>query len=201
MRVVLRTLFLCLTASSPAFADFAARLAEAAFERTKSTVTYDPAYVKIPYPNGDVDPSRGVCTDVVIRAYRALGIDLQKLVHEDMKKNFTLYPKKFGLKKPDPNIDHRRVPNLEVFFERLGTRLGNSREPNDYLAGDIVTWELSPGVTHIGIVADKKAHALTSRRQIIHNIGAGEVMEDVLFDWKIIGHFRYSGSAGAVSKK
>jgi hypothetical protein len=172
-------------------ADFAADLAQAAFERTKSKVTYDPAYVKIPYPNGDVDPSKGVCTDVVIRAYRKLGVDLQRLVHEDMKANFKLYPTRYGLKKPDRNIDHRRVPNLEVFFDRMGARVPATANAADYLPGDLVTWELSPGITHIGIVSDRKAHVLTARRQIIHNIGAGEVLEDVLFDWKILGHFRY----------
>ncbi len=184
-------LWLCLLFSPALYANFGDDLAKAAFERTKSKVTYDPAYVKIPYPNGDVDPSRGVCTDVVIRSYRKLGIDLQKLVHEDMRNNFARYPAKFGLKKPDRNIDHRRVPNLEVFFTRAGARLNATSDPRDYLPGDLVTWELSPGVTHIGIVSDHKAHPLTSRRQIIHNIGAGEVMEDVLFDWKILGHFRY----------
>ncbi len=175
------------------WADFAANLAKVAFERTKSKVTYDPAYVSIPYPNGDVDPSKGVCTDVVIRAYRKLGVDLQKLVHEDMRTNFVRYPTKFGLKKPDRNIDHRRVPNLEVFFTRAGARLDATSDPRDYRPGDLVTWELSPGVTHIGIVSDQMAHLLTSRHQIIHNIGAGDVMEDVLFEWKVLGHFRYGG--------
>jgi len=200
--VYLAAILLVLFTGASAVADFAAELAKAAFERTKSKVTYDPAYVKIPYPNGDVDPSRGVCTDVVIRSYRKLGIDLQKLVHQDMKANFKLYPTKFGLKKPDPSIDHRRVPNLEVFFERMGAKVDATGDAKDYRPGDLVVWELSPGVTHIGIVSDKKVHLLTSRHHIIHNVGAGEVMEDVLFDWKIIGHYRYGGPAtkGVVKK-
>jgi len=173
---------------------FLDRIAAAAFERTHSKVTYNPAYFKIPYPNGDVPASQGVCTDVVIRTYRALGIDLQKDVHEDMAANFSAYPKAFALKRTDRNIDHRRVPNLRRFFERHGRSLPVTKESGDYLAGDLVTWDLGSGQQHIGVVADKKVGILLGRRKIVHNIGVGEVIEDVLFDWPITGHYRYFGS-------
>lgn len=132
---------------------------------------------------------RGVCTDVVIRAYRKMGIDLQKEVHEDMKNNFDKYPKIWGLKSPDKNIDHRRVPNLMTFFDRKGMKLPISTKANNYKPGDIVCWRLKNGMTHIGIVANKKSND-GKRYQIIHNIGAGQVLEDCLFDFKIIGHYR-----------
>lgn len=161
-------------------------------ERVNYEVVYDPAYVKIDYPNGDIPENQGVCADVIIRAYRELGIDLQKEVHEDMAENFDLYPKLWDLEKPDSNIDHRRVPNLMVFFERQGRASPITKNPNDYLPGDLVTWSLNRGRTHIGIVIDK----LSSDRQrplIVHNVGAGPKINDALFAWKIIGHFRYSG--------
>ncbi|NDV60128.1 DUF1287 domain-containing protein [Bacteroides sp. 519] len=170
--------------------DFYKQLSDAGIELTKQRVRYDPAYVSIPYPNGDVPADRGVCTDVVIRAYRALGIDLQKEVHLDMKANFSLYPKTWGLKRTDTNIDHRRVPNLMTFFSRKGTVLPKSLKAEDYSPGDIVCWELPGGLTHIGIVVNRKITG-TNRHLIVHNIGGGQVLEDCLFSFKIIGHYRY----------
>ena len=170
--------------------DFFVRLADSAFTLTKQQVQYDPAYFKIDYPNGDVPANKGVCTDVLIRAYRKLGIDLQKEVHEDMKTNFDKYPKKWGLSRPDKNIDHRRVPNLMTFFSRHGTIKKISQSPSDYQAGDIVCWDLGQGITHIGIVSNKKSED-RQRNLIIHNIGAGQVLEDCLFRFKITGHYSY----------
>lgn len=171
-------------------ADFYGRLADSAFVLTKQRVKYDPSYFKIDYPNGDVPSGKGVCTDVVIRAYRKMGIDLQQKVHEDMKKNFSKYPKSWGLSRPDRNIDHRRVPNLMIFFSRYGVVKKISEDPEDYLPGNIVCWNLGGGTTHIGIVSKKKSF-LGKRHLIIHNIGAGQVAEDCLFSYKIIGHYRY----------
>lgn len=172
--------------------DFYKRLSNAAIELTKDKVIYDPSYVKIPYPNGDVPAGRGVCTDVVIRAYRKLGIDLQKEVHEEMKANFSKYPnqKRWGLKTTDRNIDHRRVPNLQVFFSRKGVVKKITDKAEDYLPGDIVTWDLGGGITHIGIVIDRKS-ADGKRPLIVHNIGRGQVAEDCLFSFKITGHYQY----------
>lgn len=170
--------------------DFFNRLSDAAIFLTTKKVVYDPQYFKIDYPNGDIPSDKGVCTDVVIRAYRTVGIDLQKEVHEDMKKNFNLYPKNWGLKSPDKNIDHRRVPNLMVFFSRFGKTLPISQKSSDYSPGDIVCWDLGDGVTHIGIVVNKKSKD-EKRNLIVHNIGAGQVLEDCLFSYKIIGHYRY----------
>ena len=170
--------------------EFAKKLCASAFELTHQKVKYDPAYFTIPYPNGDVPKDKGVCTDVIIRAYRALSIDLQKEVHEDMKANFKLYPKTWGLKHPDKNIDHRRVPNLMVFFARFGTTKIISDKASDYIPGDIVCWNLGGAITHIGIVSDKKSID-GKRYQVIHNIGAGQVLEDCLFTYKIIGHYAY----------
>lgn len=171
--------------------DFGTQLSNAAISLTQQSVIYDGAYCVIAYPGGDVAPNKGVCTDVVIRAYRKMGIDLQKLVHEDMNVNFALYPKLWGLKHPDKNIDHRRVPNLMTFFERHGQTKSISNTGSDYLPGDIVCWNLGGNITHIGIVvqplsADGKQHL------VVHNIGAGQVMEDMLFQYKIIGHYRYA---------
>jgi len=168
------------------------RLVAAANERTTHEVEYDGSYFKLDYPNGDVPAEKGVCTDEVIRSYRALGIDLQKEVHEDMKANFSRYPTKFGLRTTDPNIDHRRVPNLRVFFERKGKSLPITDEAADYLPGDIVTWDLNVSQTHIGIVVDAPS-ATPGRYMIMHNIGAGPKIEDILFTWKITGHYRYTG--------
>ena len=165
-------------------------LSECALELTRQKVTYDPSYFSIDYPNGDVPIDKGVCTDVVIRAYRKIGIDLQKEVHEDMKANFSSYPKIWGLKSTDKNIDHRRVPNLMTFFKRKGAEKSISEESIDYKPGDIVCWNLGGAITHIGIVVDKKSKD-GKRNLIVHNIGGGQVLEDCLFDFKIIGHYRY----------
>lgn len=179
--------------------EFLQKFTAAAVERTQHTVRYDPAYVRIPYPGGDVPAATGVCTDEVIRAYRTVGIDLQKEVHEDMAQNFSAYPsqRRWGRQSPDSNIDHRRVPNLMVFFSRKGESLPISNRAEDYSPGDLVAWDLGGGVTHIGIVVDKKGF-FTRRNMIEHNIGAGPKIEDVLFDWKIIGHYRYFGSQRAI---
>lgn len=171
--------------------DFGLKLSNAALELTKDKVIYDPAYYTIPYPNGDVPANKGVCTDVIVRAYRKLGIDLQKEVHEDMKKNFGKYPNKWGMKKPDKNIDHRRVWNLMTFFSRFGKVKAITNNPADYVPGDIVAWQLTGGLTHIGIVVNKKSND-GKRYLIVHNIGAGQVVEDCLFSFKIIGHYTYS---------
>ena len=171
-------------------ADFFDRLADSALVLTNQRVKYDPAYFQIGYPNGDIPSDKGVCTDVVIRAYRKMGIDLQKEVHEDMKVNFSKYPKNWGLSGTDRNIDHRRVPNLMTFFSRHGTVKTMSQESTDYLPGDIVCWNLGGGVTHIGVVSKKKT-LFGNRYLIVHNIGAGQVLEDCLFSFKIIGHYRY----------
>jgi uncharacterized protein YijF (DUF1287 family) len=179
--------------SKSAKEEFVDKLTAAAVERTRHDVTYDPSYVVIPYPGGDVPDDRGVCTDVLIRAYRRVGVDLQKEVHEDMKKNFSKYPKIWGLKKPDSNIDHRRVPNLMVFFKRKGEALPVTQNPADYKPGDLVAWDLGGGITHIGMVVDRKSQS-GGRYMVVHNIGSGPRMEDMLFDYKIIGHFRFSGN-------
>lgn len=170
--------------------EFGHRLAAAAIERTRHEVRYDGSYVRIPYPGGDVPADTGVCTDVVIRSYRALGIDLQKEVHEDMRSSFAAYPVIWGLSRPDSNIDHRRVPNLAKFFERNGTSLPLSTDAAAYQVGDLVTWDLGGGVPHIGIVIDRRSID-GNRRLVVHNIGAGPKLEDVLFAWKITGHYRY----------
>jgi uncharacterized protein YijF (DUF1287 family) len=175
-------------------AEFTKRLVAAAVERTHHSVRYDPAYVKIPYPGGDVPSDTGVCTDEVIRSYRGVGVDLQKEVHEDMLQNFGVYPKKWRwfLGHPDPNIDHRRVPNLITFFQRKGESLPITAHGGDYSPGDLVTWDLGGGVPHIGIVVDQKDQS-SGRYMIVHNIGQGPKMEDVLFNWKITGHYQYYG--------
>lgn len=178
-------------ASAFAQSDFGNKLSDAALLLTNQKVEYDPQYFSISYPNGDVPAGKGVCTDVVIRAYRKLGIDLQKEVHEDMKANFGLYPKNWGLKTTDKNIDHRRVPNLMKFFSRFGTEKPITTNASDYAPGDIVAWNLTGSVTHIGIVVNKKSPD-GKRYMIVHNIGFGQVMDDVLFEYRIIGHYRYS---------
>lgn len=166
------------------------KLVKAAQERTQHQVTYSGGYHSIAYPNGDVADNIGVCTDVIIRSYRKLGIDLQQLVHEDMKANFKLYPNNWGLKKPDTNIDHRRVPNLQVFLKRFGKELVVSNKAKDYHPGDLVTWMLGGSLPHIGLVSNKKI-ADGERYLILHNVGAGPKEEDFLFRAKITGHYRY----------
>lgn len=169
---------------------FFTQLSTAAVDLTGTEVQYDPTYFVIPYPNGDVPANKGVCTDVVIRAYRKLGIDLQKEVHEDMKANFSLYPKNWGLKKTDTNIDHRRVPNLMTYFSRFGSVLKKSTDAKDYRPGDIVTWNLGGGIGHIGIVVNKKSED-GQRYLIVHNIGRGQEISDCLFEFVITGHYRF----------
>jgi uncharacterized protein len=173
---------------------FLDKLVAAAIERTDHSVRYVSSYVPLQYPGGDVPADTGVCADEIIRAYRAVGVDLQKEVHEDMTKNWESYPSntKWQQAHPDPNIDHRRVPNLMVFFSRKGETLPLSHRAEDYLPGNIVTWDLGGNVPHIGIVVSVKSPA-SRRFLIVHNIGRGPKMEDVLFDWKITGHYRYFG--------
>lgn len=173
--------------------DFYRNLADSALILTFDRVRYDPGYYSIEYPNGDIPEGKGVCTDVVIRAYRKLGIDLQREVHEDMLANFAEYPDIWGLTSTDRNIDHRRVPNLMRFFERTGDVLPITGNPEDYHPGDIVCWDLGRGITHIGIVVERRS-ADRNRHLIVHNIGSGQVMEDILFKFRIIGHYRYSKS-------
>ncbi len=168
----------------------AARLVAAARERLTHDVRYDPAYVRIPYPGGDVPADQGVCTDEVIRIYRAVGYDLQKLVHEDIVSRRSAYPLVARHGAPDTNIDHRRVPNLMMFFKHHGDVLPLSDRPADYAAGDIVAWDLGGGLTHIGILIDLCV-ADGTRPLVVHNIGYGPAANDVLFAWRIIGHYRY----------
>lgn len=178
---------------TPAHRQFLHALSDAALERTTHAVRYDSAYVRISYPGGDVPADTGVCTDEVIRSYRAMGIDLQKLVHEDMDAHFAAYPNhsRWQLQHTDTNIDHRRVPNLMVFFGRNGESLPLRESETDYAPGDIVTWDLGGGVGHIGIVVGRKTPS--GRYMVVHNIGQGPKAEDVLFAWKITGHYRYFG--------
>ncbi|MGZ3901585.1 MAG: DUF1287 domain-containing protein [Bacteroidia bacterium] len=194
-RNVLLLAIIAFSFSSKRGPDFYKKLVKQAIEQTKQTVKYVPAYVQIGYPNGDVPANTGVCTDLVIRAYRGVGIDLQKEVHEDMVKRFKDYPKLWSLKKPDTNIDHRRVPNLMIYFELQGAALKVTTDARDYEPGDLVTWNLQnkkavSGITHIGIVTDIKA--ADGRYMIAHNIGGGNVLEDMLFSYTIIGHYRYN---------
>lgn len=188
--------FLCLLQALPCLGqvDFYRQLADSALTLTQQTVRYDPTYFRIPYPGGDVPSDRGVCTDVVIRAYRKLGIDLQKEVHLDMKARFQKYPKKWGLSRTDANIDHRRVPNLMTFFSTYGTVKKMTSDPKEYLPGDIVCWNLPRGLTHIGIVVNRKS-ADGTRYLIVHNIGGGQVVEDCLFRFQVIGHYCYQKSS------
>jgi uncharacterized protein YijF (DUF1287 family) len=181
------------TAQAPASdgkSDNAARLVSAAIEQTRQAVSYDGSYRRIPYPGGDVPANVGVCSDVVIRAYRVVGVDLQQRVHEDMLKGFGEYPRLWGLSRPDANIDHRRVPNLQVFLRRSGAGLPVSQRAADYVAGDLVTWLLPGNLPHIGIVVDRVS---AGRPLLVHNIGSGPEIADVLFKFPITGHYRYLG--------
>ncbi|MDL5366881.1 DUF1287 domain-containing protein [Xanthomonas sp. NCPPB 2654] len=159
-------------------------------ERMSLGEVYDPKYYTMAYPGGDVANDRGVCTDVVIRAYRHLGIDFQQLIHEDMRRDFSAYPQLWGSQSTDRNIDHRRVPNIERFLTRKGASLPISDRAVDYRPGDLVTWRLAGGLPHIGIVSDRHAPS-SDRLLILHNIGAGTAEDDVLFSYPIVGHFRY----------
>jgi len=169
---------------------FSQRLVMAAQERTQHKVKYDGAYVAIAYPMGDVPLNQGVCTDLVVRAYRALDIDLQQLVHEDMQDHFSEYPNVWGLRSTDTNIDHRRVPNLQTFFIRNGEALSVTKNADDYAMGDLVTWRLPGNLPHIGIVSNQLVEN-TKRPKIIHNIGHGPVQDDILFKYEITGHYRF----------
>lgn len=191
--IVMKRIFIALliTLTQNGFSqDFCSLLSNAGIALTHDSVAYDPSYYSIGYPNGDVPADKGVCTDLIIRAYRRVGIDLQKEVHEDMKSNFNLYPTNWGLKQPDKNIDHRRVPNLMTFFERHGKSMQVSSKPKDYSPGDVVTWDLGGGVTHVGLVVDKKS-ADGTRNLIAHNIEYGQQLSDCLFSFRITGHYRY----------
>jgi len=174
----------------PVTRDVTHPLVRASLERTTHHVHYDGRYIAISYPGGDVPDSIGVCTDVVIRSYRALGVDLQKRVHEDMKENFSEYPTHWGLSRPDRNIDHRRVPNLRRFFERHGESITVTQNGSDYRPGDLVTWMLPGNLPHIGVVSDRVG--VSGNPRIVHNIGSGPKLEDRLFDFPITGHYRYS---------
>jgi len=165
-------------------------LVEAAIMRVGHSVTYDGSYRGITYPGGDVPDDIGVCTDVIIRVYREVEIDLQRKVHEDMKSDFSAYPNNWGLTKPDKNIDHRRVPNLQIFFKRKGTELPVTSNARDYKPGDLVTWIIPGNLPHIGIVINKKSSD-GHRYMIVHNIGRGPKIEDILFQYPITGHYRY----------
>ena len=171
---------------------FEEKLSDAAIFITDPSIEYDPAYFSIKYPNGDIPANKGVCTDVIIRSYRRLNIDLQKEVHEDMAANFSKYPnlKKWGMTKTDTNIDHRRVPNLEIFFERKGVKLPVSKKAEDYKMGEIVTWLINGKLPHIGIITNKKSDD-GKRNLIVHNVGRGQNLDDCLFDYEIVGHYKY----------
>ncbi len=193
-RIVITTLIL-LSATASVHGQVSAgsdELVRAAIERTTHEVTYDGSYLRLVYPGGDVPDNIGVCTDLVIRAYRAIGVDLQRLVHEDMVTDFMEYPQRWGLRKADPNIDHRRVPNLQTFLRRQSAELPTSDVAADYHQGDLVTWMLPGNLPHIGIVIDKRSTD-GIRPLIVHNIGAGPEIEDVLFRYSITGHYRYLG--------
>jgi uncharacterized protein YijF (DUF1287 family) len=163
---------------------------DGAVDQIGKTTSYDASYQEIEYPNGDVPIETGVCSDVIVRAFRKGGIDLQKDLHENMKDNFSSYPTRWGLNGTDANIDHRRVPNLQTYFTRKGKSLSTGGSSETFLPGDIVTWDLGLGTEHIGMVVNVW-YKPAQRYLIVHNIGAGTRMEDVLFAWKITGHYRY----------
>jgi uncharacterized protein YijF (DUF1287 family) len=189
MTKLLRLAVLSLVATSACGATVDAnKLVAAARNQIGVTIEYDPAYRQLDYPNGDVPKKTGVCADVVVRALREQGIDLQKEVHEDMKRNFSAYPQRWGLTKPDANIDHRRVPNLMTYLRRKGYSQSGSEKAEQFSAGDIVTWDLGRGVTHIGIVSDRRT--AKGVPLVIHNIGRGTQEEDILFRFQVIGHYR-----------
>jgi len=166
------------------------QLIDGAVEQVGITKGYDPSYVSIDYPGGDVAIETGVCSDVLVRAFRKAGVDLQRLVHEDMVRAWAAYPKNWGNSGPDTNIDHRRVKNLMTYFERQEKSVGISKNKDDYLPGDIVSWDLGNGVDHIGVVTNVWSES-EKRCLIVHNIGAGAKLEDALFAWRITGHYRY----------
>jgi len=164
---------------------------DAAVAQAGVTTGYDPSYVRLDYPGGDVPKETGVCSDVIVRAFRGVGIDLQKEIHEDMSQAWSAYPKRWGLSRPDSNIDHRRVPNLMTYFTRKSKSVAVTDNGNDYQPGDLVTWDLGGGIDHIGIVTDMMSAPSADHCLIVHNIGAGTRVQDVLFRWKITGHYRF----------
>jgi uncharacterized protein YijF (DUF1287 family) len=192
IRALILLLFVACTARAE---DFGSCLVSQARQQVGVTLSYDPAYRRLAFPGGDVPADRGVCTDVLVRAYRLLNVDLQELVHRDMKSSWSAYPKLWGLTRPDPNIDHRRVPNLATFFERHGSQLPIPARPEGYQAGDIVTWRLPSGVPHVGFVSDKASPSGVPL--VIHNIGSGTREEDVLLAYTVTGRFRYEPPAAA----
>jgi uncharacterized protein YijF (DUF1287 family) len=200
MRKSIATVIVALQVASGAIAAIdGTQLVAAARSQIGVTVGYDPAYRRLPYPGGDVPLDTGVCCDVVIRALRKQGVDLQQLVHEDMKSHFSSYPQNWGLKGPDPNIDHRRVPNLACYFSRQGWSVPVSSDATAYRPGDIVTWNLGNGLAHIGIVSDRKT--AKGIPLMVHNIGRGTQEEDILFEFKISGHYRLMSAANQASDK
>jgi len=193
-------LFFSLSIFTNGQTSFSEKLSDAAIELTKQKVNYDPSYFVIDYPNGDIPITKGICTDVIIRAYRKVGIDLQKEVHEDMKANIRRYTKFWKRKKPDTNMDHRKVENLMVFFDRFAIKGPLTENVHDYIPGDIVCWDLGKGVKHIGIVVNVKIPN-TDRYMVVHNIGSGQVLADCLFAFKIIGHYQYEKKSMISAKK
>ncbi len=188
VRFVLLLLVLVSSAAMAQEPAAVSRLVQSAYAQVGKTVKYDAAYERIAFPGGDVPLERGVCTDVVVRAYRGIGVDLQALVNRDMRAAFGAYPKLWGLSRPDSNIDHRRVQNLAVYFKRHGKELPVSKEARDYKPGDIVTWRLPDGRPHIGLVSERQSGG---RPLIVHNIGEGAQIEDTLFEFTVTGHYRY----------
>jgi hypothetical protein len=188
--LILGIFFFTAAPSSDTKSDLIQAVVENARKQTRITKHYDPSYVNIDYPLGDVPMDRGVCTDVVVRALRAVDVDLQELIHRDMKRHFSKYPRKWGLSRPDPNIDHRRVPNIRRYFERTGKALEVTDNGSDYLPGDIVSWKIPGNLDHIGIIVDVPVTD-TDRYAVVHNIGRGAEIEDVLFAFEITGHYRY----------
>lgn len=178
--------------AQPPSENFTRDLIRAAVAQTATRVVYDGSYRRIPYPGGDVPAHIGVCTDLVIRAYREVGVDLQRRVHEDMGAAFASYPQLWGLARPDANIDHRRVPNLQTYLRRRGVQLRVSRDAGGYLPGDLVTWMLPGNLPHIGLVTDQFSKN-GERPLVVHNIGRGPELEDMLFDYSMTGHYRYRG--------
>lgn len=174
---------------------FGGGLAAAALAHSGEKITYDPSYYKIAYPNGDLPANKGVAADVIVRCYRSMGMDLQVLVHEDMSENFRGYPGLWGAAAPDTNIDHRRVANLQRFFEHKGRTITASRNASDYLPGDIVVWELGNAEKHIGIIVPGPGDR-AEEAWVVHNMGAGVKWENILFDYSVQRHFRYPADTG-----
>ncbi len=189
-------LALLLAAPLAAQGNVVARVLEGAERQVGVTVVYDGSYRRLAYPGGDVPLERGVCTDVIVRAYRHAGMDLQRLVHEDMKRAFAAYPRAWGLSRPDRNIDHRRVPNLAAFFARHGETLPVSRDAADYRPGEVLTWRLPGGHPHVGLVTTRVEDG---RPLVVHNVGSGTVVEDVLFAWPVTGRYRYPRAGAPAS--